>query len=325
MLCTNLGRIVDLMGGKDEPETTRKMDFADFLSVTQDMLEQHWGTIRSRMEVATRTEWALLVFSVLAGYLLLYMFIHVTFMDNTPLEVDDVKGVEEEEEKEPPRDFTLEQLRECNGTNGKPIHIALRREVYDVSSAPDFYGPEGSYSCFAGREASRAMAKLSFDEAELDNLNLMDISPFERESLEGWIDKFKYYRDYPIVGKVTVPPKDLTFTIEELSKYNGKQETTSVEGEDAEHRLDKPIYVSLNKNVYDVSYGGKEMYAEGGPYFLFAGKDVSRALAKMSFKPEDVESLDVSDLTTEQKKTLQEWETKFSVTRKYPCVGKLVY
>ena len=147
---------------------------------------------------------------------------------------------------------------------------------------------------------------------------------------EGWqelnyIPHYKYYRDYPIVGKVTVPPKDLTFTIEELSKYNGKQETTSVEGEDAEHRLDKPIYVSLNKNVYDVSYGGKEMYAEGGPYFLFAGKDVSRALAKMSFKPEDVESLDVSDLTTEQKKTLQEWETKFSVTRKYPCVGKLVY
>ena len=306
-----------------EPETIRRMDFSEFISTTQDMIAQNWRTITSRMDKATRAEWALLGFSVLAGYLLLYMFLHVLFMDNTSLELDDAKGKqEEEEEKEPPRDFTLEQLRECNGTNDKPIYIALKREVYNVSSATDFYGPQGSYSCFAGREASRAMAKLSFDEEELNSLNLDDISAFERDSLEGWIDKFKHYRDYPIVGKVSVPPKDLSLSVEELSKYNGKQEV-STEGEGT-HRLDKPIYVSLNKNIYDVSYGGKDMYAEGGPYFLFAGKDVSRALAKMSFKPEDVDNLDISDLTTEEKKTLKEWETKFSSVRMYPCVGKLL-
>lgn len=306
-----------------DPDPIRRMNFLEFISTTRDMMEQNWSIIKSRMEKASTAEWALLTFSVLAGYVLLYMFLHVAFMDNTPLELDAAKGSqEEEEEKEPPRDFTLEQLRECDGTNEKPIYIALKREVYNVSSAVDFYGPEGSYSCFAGREASRAMAKLSFDEKELNNLKLDDISAFERDSLEGWIEKFKHYRDYPIVGKVSMPPTDLTFTIEELSTYNGKQEVNT-EGEEA-HRLDKPIYVSLNKNVYDVSYGGKEMYAEGGPYFLFAGKDVSRALAKMSFKSEDVDNLDISDLTDDQRKTLGEWETKFSTVRKYPCVGKLV-
>ena len=305
-----------------EIDTIRKMNFSGFVTTTRDMVEQNWGIIYSHMKKATMTEWAIIAFSMTAGYLLLYMFLYVTFMDNTPIDLNAATGKDEEAEKEPPRDFTLEQLRECNGTNEKPIYVALKREVYDVSSAPDFYGPQGSYSCFAGRESSRAMAKLSFDEEELSNLSLKDISPFESESLEGWVEKFKYYRDYPIVGKVSVPPKDLTFTVEELSKYNGKQEM--ITDEESEHRLDKPIYVSLNKNVYDVSYGGKEMYAEGGPYFLFAGKDVSRALAKMSFKPEDVDNLDISDLTAEEKKTLDEWETKFSATRKYPCVGKLL-
>jgi hypothetical protein len=33
-------------------------------------------------------------------------------------------------------------------------------------------------------------------------------------------------------------------------------------------------YVGINGKVIDVSYGGKEMYGKGGPYFLFAGKKI---------------------------------------------------
>jgi membrane-associated progesterone receptor component len=105
------------------------------------------------------------------------------------------------EEKEPPRDFTLEQLREFNGENDKPIYVSLRREVYDVSKAADFYGKGNSYNCFAGREASRAMAKFSFDEEDLSNIDISDISPFERDQLDSWVEKYKYYKGYPIVGK----------------------------------------------------------------------------------------------------------------------------
>ena len=38
-----------------------------------------------------------------------------------------------DEECEPLRDYTLEQLREYSGTKGKPILIALKQVVYDVS------------------------------------------------------------------------------------------------------------------------------------------------------------------------------------------------
>lgn len=66
------------------------------------------------------------------------------------------------------------------------------------------------------------------------------------------------------------------------------------------------------------------MYGEGGPYHIFAGRDVSRALAKMSFDPEALESRDLSDLTPQQLQTLQDWEKKFVEVKKYPVVGTLI-
>jgi hypothetical protein len=37
------------------------------------------------------------------------------------------------------------------------------------------------------------------------------------------------------------------------------------------------ICIGINGKVIDVSYGGKEMYGKGGPYFLFAG-DIYRCI-----------------------------------------------
>lgn len=56
----------------------------------------------------------------------------------------------------------------------------------------------------------------------------------------------------------------------------------------------------------------------------FPGIDASRALAKMSFKEEDLSSRDLSELTAEQQKTLVDWEKKFIVSRKYPVVGSII-
>ena len=44
----------------------------------------------------------------------------------------------------------------------------------------------------AGREASRALALLSFDEKDLSSTTLSDLGPFEKETLDGWEEKFKY-------------------------------------------------------------------------------------------------------------------------------------
>ena len=62
-------------------------------------------------------------------------------------------------------------------------------------------------------------------------------------------------------------------------------------------------------------------YGPGGPYAMFAGREASRALALLSFKPQDIngnlEGLDASEL-----EILQDWEDKFE--EKYVKVGQLV-
>jgi membrane-associated progesterone receptor component len=47
------------------------------------------------------------------------------------------------------------------------IYIAIKGKVYDVTKGAQFYGVDGPYHVFAGRDASRALARLSFDEAVL--------------------------------------------------------------------------------------------------------------------------------------------------------------
>lgn len=61
-------------------------------------------------------------------------------------------------------------------------------------------------------------------------------------------------------------------------------------------------------------------YGPGGPYALFAGRDASRALAKMSFEPNDLTS-DISGLGAFELDALQDWEYKFM--SKYVKVGTI--
>eukprot|EP00850_Spirogloea_muscicola_P024851 SM001637S02408 [mRNA] locus=s1637:1282:1521:- [translate_table: standard] len=59
-------------------------------------------------------------------------------------------------------------------------------------------------------------------------------------------------------------------------------------------------------------------YGPGGPYGLFAGRDASRALAKMSFEPKDI-SGDLEGLSQGEVDTLDDWDRKFDA--KYEKVG----
>lgn len=63
---------------------------------------------------------------------------------------------------------------------------------------------------------------------------------------------------------------------------------------------------------------GRIFYGPGGPYHLFAGKDASRALAKMSFEEKDLTG-DISGLGVFELEALQDWEYKFM--SKYVKVG----
>lgn len=63
-----------------------------------------------------------------------------------------------------------------------------------------FYGPGSPYEAFAGRDASRALAKMSFEEKDLGSRELDDLSLAERESLLNWEAQFR--SKYDVVGKL---------------------------------------------------------------------------------------------------------------------------
>lgn len=171
------------------------------------------------------------------------------------------------------------------------------------------------YHRFTGRDSSRALAKLSFNDEDITNPDLSDLTSSERAQLDEWYFKFKYVKKYPIVGRLSTPPNDLKLSINELHLYKDTQEIP-------EGRVDAPLYVAIKGKIFDVSYGGAEIYGREGPYSCFVGNDVSRSLAKMSMREEDLLSSDVSDLSSLETKQLQEWYDK--LTSKYPIVGELI-
>ncbi|PHT98798.1 Membrane steroid-binding protein 2 [Capsicum chinense] len=81
-------------------------------------------------------------------------------------------------------DMTKEELRAYNGSDSeKPLLMAIKGKIYDVSTSKMFYGPGGSYAMFAGRDASRALAQLSFKPEDI-NGNLEGLSDAQLEILQ---------------------------------------------------------------------------------------------------------------------------------------------
>lgn len=62
-------------------------------------------------------------------------------------------------------------------------------------------------------------------------------------------------------------------------------------------------------------------YGPGSSYAMFAGRDASRALALLSFKPEDING-NLEGLGDAELQILLDWECKFM--EKYDRVGQLV-
>ncbi|CAA7408113.1 unnamed protein product [Spirodela intermedia] len=97
-------------------------------------------------------------------------------------------------------ELTAAELRAYDGSEeGKPIYVAVKGTVYDVTSGKGFYGPGGSYCMFAGRDASRALGKMSKSEEEVSG-NLDGLTEKELGVLDDWEKKFQ--AKYPVVGRL---------------------------------------------------------------------------------------------------------------------------
>ncbi|TVY85745.1 Membrane steroid-binding protein [Lachnellula willkommii] len=136
-----------------------------------------------------------------------------------------------------PKQYTDADLALYDGTNPDlPILLAINGTIYDVSRGRKFYGPGGSYSFFAGADASRAFvtncfqedrnpdlrgAELAFiprDDVEVDALytsgELKNIKALEKrnakvevhKALKHWVDFFENSPKYTKIGRVKRQP-----------------------------------------------------------------------------------------------------------------------
>ncbi|XP_033918690.1 membrane-associated progesterone receptor component 2 [Melopsittacus undulatus] len=123
------------------------------------------------------------------------------------------------------RDFSLEQLREFNGADNPRILLAVNGKVFDVTKGSKFYGPDGPYGIFAGRDASRGLATFRLDKDALRDEydDLSDLNAVQMESVREWEMQFKEKYDY--VGRLLKPGEEPSeYTDEEDTKDHTKQE-----------------------------------------------------------------------------------------------------
>lgn len=103
------------------------------------------------------------------------------------------------------QDFTPKTLVKFNGHDDPHVLMAIKGKVYDVTPGKAYYGPGGPYENFAGRDASRGLAKHSFDPEMLTPLDspidkLEDLSSEEIEALDKWAEFFA--EKYLFCGKL---------------------------------------------------------------------------------------------------------------------------
>jgi membrane-associated progesterone receptor component len=97
-------------------------------------------------------------------------------------------------------ELTPQQLSQYNGTDpSKPIYVAVKGRIFDVTNGKSFYGPGGAYALFAGKDASRALAKMSKNDEDVSP-SLDGLSEKEIGVLDDWEKKFE--AKYPVVGRV---------------------------------------------------------------------------------------------------------------------------
>jgi len=231
---------------------------------------------------------------------------------------------------------------------GRPILIAYLGKVYDVSKEADVYGPEGSYSIFAGRACTRAVALPSL---KLDDVSdhIADFNEEQRASVIYWEEYFQ--KKYSVVSKLipdSVSAREArierhlekrraveaaqaataretaedssgkVFTVEDLVAFDGAAQGKEEEGDGGGGDRTRPIYVGIGGHVVDVTQSAF-LYGPGQPRACFAGRVITRALR---CDAEDLErGDDITGLTAEQLRVLRR-RVKFFL-EKFPKVGVL--
>ncbi|KAF9113669.1 hypothetical protein BGX27_001086 [Mortierella sp. AM989] len=103
--------------------------------------------------------------------------------------------------------LTQKELELYDGTDpSKPIYLAVRGEVFDVTAGRPYYARGGGYGFFSGRDASRAYTTGCF-ETHLTH-DLRGLTPEQIADVDGWANFYRNHPKYFKIGTVILDPID---------------------------------------------------------------------------------------------------------------------
>jgi membrane-associated progesterone receptor component len=174
-------------------------------------LEKFWETVKESITVYTGLSPATFFTGLALGLAVYYLLSSLFGSSDRHYERASRASAEEMQPLPPPvqlGEITEEELKAYDGNDStKPLLMAIKGQIYDVSQSRMFYGPGGPYALFAGKDASRALAKMSFEDKDLTG-DISGLGPFELDALQDW--EYKFMSKYVKVGtiKSTVPVTD---------------------------------------------------------------------------------------------------------------------
>ncbi|KAM7266662.1 hypothetical protein ACFE04_004559 [Oxalis oulophora] len=168
------------------------------------MALQLWDTLKEAIAVYTgltpTSFFTILALAWAVYYVISSLFVSPDHGHVTPRTMEQMPPIQ------PPvqlGEITEEELRLYDGSDpNKPLLMAIKSQIYDVSRSRMFYGPGGPYALFAGKDASRALAKMSFEEKDLTG-DISGLGPFELDALQDW--EYKFESKYVKVGTIKTP------------------------------------------------------------------------------------------------------------------------
>jgi predicted heme/steroid binding protein len=103
--------------------------------------------------------------------------------------------------------LTSEELSEYTGEDGGPLYLGIKGRVYDVSAKEDFYGEDGRYSLFVGKDATHAFATGCLqDTEECVNSSIEGLNEKELREVDRWVELYETHDKYTFVGFLVDDP-----------------------------------------------------------------------------------------------------------------------
>ena len=116
--------------------------------------------------------------------------------------------------------MTAQELTFFTGEDDSPLYICISGRIYDVSAGRKFYGPDGNYHGFVGRDATRAFATGCKLEACISS-STDGLTEKEFKEIDKWLELYETHDKYSFVGFLVDDPVEIA--LEEDEKQNQEE------------------------------------------------------------------------------------------------------